>query len=252
MTDITSPTRVALITGAGQGIGRGIALQLAADGFDIAVNDIVRAEANASAVVAEVEALGRRATLSLGDVTREDDVAALVSHTVAELGRLDVVVANAGIARIQSILDTTAESWDQTFAINAKGVFLTWQAAARQFIAQGSSGKLIAAASQAAHQASGALPAYSASKFAVRGLTQAAAQEFAPYGITANSYAPGIVNTKLWEGNEETFAAIVAGIPLGRAQEPADVANLVSFLASDKSDYMTGQTLIMDGGMIFS
>jgi meso-butanediol dehydrogenase/(S,S)-butanediol dehydrogenase/diacetyl reductase len=176
----------------------------------------------------------------------------MVENTLHELGRLDVVVANAGIARIESLLDATAASWDQIFAINTKGVFLTWQAAARHMIAAGHRGKLIAAASQTAHRAAGALPAYSASKFAVRGLVQAAAQEWAPYGITANAYAPGIVNTPLWEDDRAVFDALVSTIPLGRAQEAEDVAALVSFFASHDSDYMSGQTVIMDGGMIFS
>ncbi|MGI5138103.1 SDR family oxidoreductase [Streptomyces sp. CA-106110] len=245
-------TRVALVTGGGQGIGRGIALRLAQDGFNVAINDIPHSADAAESVKAEIEALGRRASLVLGDVTEPAAVSSMIDRAVSELGRLDVTVANAGIARIESILETTPESWDLTFAINAKGVFLTWQAAAKQYIAQGGGGKLIAAASQAAYRSAAGLPAYSASKWAVRGLTQAAAQEFAPHGITANSYAPGIVNTPLWKDTPEAFEALVKTIPLGRAQEPADVADLVSFFASPNSDYMTGQTVIMDGGMIFS
>ncbi|MBB5167601.1 meso-butanediol dehydrogenase/(S,S)-butanediol dehydrogenase/diacetyl reductase [Mycobacterium sp. AZCC_0083] len=225
---------------------------MAGDGFDVVVNDIAGSAEKAQAVGAQIEELGRRSVVALGDVTETDDVKALVETAATRLGRLDVAVANAGIARVESLLDATAESWDQTFAINTRGVFLTWQAAARQFIAQGTGGKLIAAASQAAHRASGDLPAYSASKFAVRGLTQAAAQALAPHGITANSYAPGIVRTALWDGAQEAFDALSSTIPLGRAQEPEDVAALVSFLASRDSDYMTGQTVISDGGMIFA
>jgi meso-butanediol dehydrogenase/(S,S)-butanediol dehydrogenase/diacetyl reductase len=245
-------SRVALVTGAGQGIGRAISLRLARDGFGVAISDIPRAEDTATAVRREIEALGRQATVVLADVTDAAQVSAMVAATVANLGRLDVTVANAGIAKIESLLDTTPESWDHMFAINVRGVFLTWQAAARQYIAQGSGGKLIGAASQVAYRAAGALPAYSASKWAVRGLTQAAAQELAQYGITVNSYAPGVVNTPLWKDTPEVFQALVQTIPLGRAQEPSDVADLVSFFASSASDYMTGQTVIMDGGMIFS
>jgi meso-butanediol dehydrogenase/(S,S)-butanediol dehydrogenase/diacetyl reductase len=245
-------TRVALVTGGGQGIGRAISLRLADDGFDVAVNDFPRAKENVAAVVSEIESRGQRAVAALGDVTDPDQIAAAFAMAVKSLGRLDVTVANAGIAPMESLLETTAESWDLTFAINTKGVFLAWQAAAKEYIAEGHGGKLIAAASQAAYRASEALPAYSASKWAVRGLTQAAAQAFARYGITANSYAPGIVNTPLWDDARDAFDALVSTIPLGRAQEPTDVAELVSFFASKNSDYMTGQTVIMDGGMIFS
>ncbi|MFD8340615.1 SDR family oxidoreductase [Streptomyces solisilvae] len=246
-------SRVVLVTGAGQGIGRAIALRLARDGFNVAISDLPQAEEAAADACKEIEALGRRATLALADVSRADEVAAMVATAVSDLGRIDVTVANAGVAKMEPLLDTTQESWDSTFAVNARGVFLTWQAAARQYIAQGHGGKLIGAASQAAYRAAGALPAYSASKWAVRGLTQAAAQEFAPHGITVNSYAPGVVQTPLWkEVPEEVFEALVAAIPLGRAQQPDDVADLVSFFASPAADYMTGQTVIMDGGTTFS
>ncbi|MFJ9543825.1 SDR family oxidoreductase [Streptomyces sp. NPDC101225] len=245
-------SRVALVTGAGQGIGRAIALRLASDGFDVAISDLPRAEESAFTLRKDIEALGRRATFAPADVSKAADVSAMVATVVSDLGRLDVTVANAGVAKMEPLLDTTPESWDLTFAVNTRGVFLTWQAAARQYIAQGHGGKLIGAASQAAYRAAGALPAYSASKWAVRGLTQAAAQEFAPHGIKVNSYAPGIVDTPLWREVPEVFEALVATIPLGRAQQPTDVADLVSFFASPAADYMTGQTVIMDGGMIFS
>lgn len=251
MTD-SAVTRVALVTGAGQGIGRAIALRLAEDGLDVAVNDITRSADQVGQVVKEIEALGRRGVAVLADVTKPEEIGAAVTIAARELGRLDVTVANAGIARVEAFLDLEADSWDQTFAINAKGVFLTWQAAARQYIAEGHGGKLIGAASQAAYRPSPDLPAYSVSKWAVRGLTQTVAQALATYGITANSYAPGIVNTPLWDGARDAFDALASKIPLGRAQEPTDVADLVSFFASSKSDYMTGQTVIMDGGMLFS
>src|SRR5262249_8376583 len=152
----------------------------------------------------------------------------------------------------EGFLGTKGGSGHQTFAKNQRGLFLGGEDAARQYIAEGHGGKLIAAASQAAYRPSPDLPAYSVSKWAVRGLTQTVAQALATYGITANSYAPGIVNTPLWDGARDAFDALASKIPLGRAQEPTDVADLGSFFASSKSDYMTGQTIIMDGGMLFS
>jgi meso-butanediol dehydrogenase / (S,S)-butanediol dehydrogenase / diacetyl reductase len=245
-------TRVALVTGAGQGIGRGIALRLASDGFDIAVNDIPQSAAKAEAVAAEIRSLGRKAAVALADVTVPEQINAAVASTVEELGALGVTVANAGIARVDSLLDLSVEAWDRMFTINVRGVFLTYQAAARQYIKQGTGGKIIGAASQVAYRAAGGFAAYSSSKFAVRGLTQAAAQEWAPHGITVNAYAPGVVDTALWDTAKDIQTSLIASIPVGRLQTPQDVGALVSFLASSDSDYMTGQTLISDGGMIFS
>ncbi len=244
--------RVALVTGAGQGIGRAIALQLAADGFDIAINDISKSGEKAEAVASEIRALGRKSAVVLADVTQASQIAKAFQDAVDHLGNLSVAVANAGIARVESLLDLSPEAWDRMFEINVRGVFLTYQAAARQFIKQGTGGKIIGAASQVAHRAAGGFAAYSSSKFAVRGLTQAAAQEWAAHGITVNSYAPGVVDTALWDTAKEIQTSLVASIPLGRLQSPQDVGNTVSFLASSKSDYMTGQTKIPDGGMVFA
>src|SRR5215831_15586717 len=146
----SAATRVALVTGAGQGIGRAIALRLAEDGFDVAVNDITRSAEHVGQVVKEIEARGRRGVAGRGGVAKPEEIGAAGATAARELGRLDVTVANAGIARMEGFLELEADSWDQTFAINTKGVFLTWQAAARQYIAEGHGGKLIAAASQAA------------------------------------------------------------------------------------------------------
>jgi meso-butanediol dehydrogenase/(S,S)-butanediol dehydrogenase/diacetyl reductase len=255
---------VALVTGAAQGIGRAIALRLARDGFDLAVNDIDRNRADLDTLVAEIEQVGRRAVAAIADVSDAAQVATMVATAVQTLGRLDVTVANAGIARVERLLDASSQDWDRVFAVNARGVFLTYQAAARQYIRQGWGGKLIGASSQAGHRGASLLASYSATKFAVRGLTQAAAQEWAEFAITVNAYAPGIVDTPLWEQTDrqfgeltgkkpgETFKELIDAIPLGRAQTPEDVAALVSFLASVDSNYMTGQTVLMDGGVVFS
>ena len=256
--------RVALITGGARGIGRGIALRLAADGFDVAVADLPGMGGEADAVAEEIRAEGRRATALDVDVADAGQVDEMVVATVRDLGSLDVMVANAGIAQVAPLLDISAEDFDRLMAVNLRGVFLCYNAAARQMIAQGGGGKIIGAASIAAHKGFAMLGHYSASKWAVRGLTQAAAQEWAPHGITVNAYCPGIVGTKMWEYIDEKLAeaqGLQKGealakfselITLGRVETPEDVASFVSYLASHDADYMTGQSVMIDGGVLFA
>jgi meso-butanediol dehydrogenase/(S,S)-butanediol dehydrogenase/diacetyl reductase len=257
-------TRTALVTGAARGIGEGIALRLCADGLDIAVADLPSMRAQADGVVDEIRAQGRRAVAIDVEVSDPRQVDAMVQTTVKELGRLDVMVANAGIVDVAPMLDVSLTAFDRVMSVNVRGVFLCYAAAARQMIKQGSGGKIIGAASVAAHKGAAMLGPYSASKWAVRGLTQAAAQEWAEHGITVNAYCPGIVGTKMWdlidqkltEASGEPKGAALARyseqITLGRVQTPADVAAFVSYLASVDSDYMTGQSVIIDGGMQFA
>lgn len=256
--------RVALVTGAAQGIGRSIALRLAADGLNVAVNDVGNNLDGLEMIAGEIRDEGRRASIFVADISNSDEVETMVRSVVGELGRLDVMVANAGINQVKPLLDITSEDFDQIMAVNARGVFLCYQAAARQMISEGSGGKIIGAASIAAYKSSPLLGAYSTSKWAVRGLTQVAAQEWAQYGITVNAYCPGIVGTAMWERLDEelgkhfglekgeTFKQYSERISLGRVEEPEDVASLVSYLASKDSDYMTGQSIIIDGGVVFS
>jgi meso-butanediol dehydrogenase/(S,S)-butanediol dehydrogenase/diacetyl reductase len=258
----SNDARVALVTGAGAGIGRAIALRLAADGFDVVVNDINPAAA--ATVADEVRNAGRRAIDVCGDVSSKEFVDDLVARTAAELGSLDVLVANAGINIIKPFVDFTEQDLRKIFEINVFGVFYCVQAAARQMIAQGRGGKIINAASAGGKRGYELLGAYSATKFATVSITQTAALEFAKHGITVNAYCPGAVDTDMWEMIDETIGGInqvakgetvkarIAKIPLGRMALPDDVAKLVSFLASDKSDYMTGQSLVLDGGVILS
>jgi meso-butanediol dehydrogenase/(S,S)-butanediol dehydrogenase/diacetyl reductase len=174
------------------------------------------------------------------------------------------MVANAGISQVIPLLDLPVEDWDRMMAVNARGVFLCYRAAAKQMIKQGNGGKIIGAASNVAHRAFALLSHYSASKWAVRGLTQGAAMEWAQYGITVNAYCPGIVGTSMWDLIDERLAeheGLRKGqaiekylnlIHLGRVSIPEDVAAFVSYLASPDSDYMTGQSVMIDGGIQFA
>ncbi|MCT6516661.1 MULTISPECIES: acetoin reductase [Enterobacterales] len=253
--------KVILVTGAAQGIGRGIALRLAKDGADIALVDL-KADKLAD-VAKEIEALGRKTTIFTADISQRDDVFAAVEHAEKTLGGFDVMINNAGIAQVKPLADVTPEDMDRIFKINVNGTMWGIQAAAEKFKARGHKGKIINASSIAGHDGFAMLGVYSATKFAVRALTQAAAKEYASAGITVNAYCPGIVGTDMWVEIDERFSEItgapkgetykkyVEGIALGRAQTPNDVAALVAFLSSDDSDYITGQAILTDGGIVY-
>ena len=253
--------KVALVTGAARGIGRGIALRLARDGADIALVDL-RPEGIAE-VAAEIVGLGRKATTYVADVSNRAEVFEAVDHAVSALGGLDIIVNNAGIASVGPISDITPEEAARVWAINVNGVLWGIQAAAATFRQLGRRGKIINASSIAGHDGFGMLGVYSASKFAVRGLTQAAAKEYAADGITVNAYCPGVVGTDMWVEIDKRFAALtgaaegetygkfVGGIALGRAETPDDVAGFVSYLAGPDADYMTGQAGLIDGGLVY-
>jgi meso-butanediol dehydrogenase / (S,S)-butanediol dehydrogenase / diacetyl reductase len=258
-----TPERSALVTGAARGIGRAIAERLIADGLAVSVADLPSSQTEVDEVVA---ALGGK-DVALGvtvDVTKADSVDEAVTAHVRHFGGLDVMVANAGIAVTAPLLETTADQWQLALDVNLKGVFHCYQSAARQMIAQGRGGRLIGAASVAAHRGGKWQGAYSAAKFGVRGLSQSVAQELAPHQITVNVYSPGVVHTPMWEGIDaemtrrrgtelgSEMAGMVAGIPLGRLETPVDVAGVVAFLASPDADYITGQSIVVDGGMWFS
>ncbi|KAI0261213.1 hypothetical protein BC834DRAFT_972813 [Gloeopeniophorella convolvens] len=250
---------VALVTGASQGIGRSIALRLALDGYDIALNDIPMREAQLATTAAEVAARGRRAHCVLADVSDERQVEAMVGDVVLALGGLDVMVANAGISMMKSFIDTTADDLDRVLAVNLRGTFLCYKYAAKHMIAQARGGRIIGACSGTGKQGQASLGAYSASKFGIRALTQCAALEFGKHGITVNAYAPGPVKTAMWDDLE-----VGIGSPPGVLEEelsrtaavgyvavPDDIAGLVSFLASKESHLITGQAINIDGGRHF-
>lgn len=253
--------KVALVTGAGQGIGKAIALRLAHDGADIALVDLH--EEKVSIVAKEIEQIGRKATAITADVTDRDQVYAAINTTESELGGFDIIVNNAGIAQVAPLAEVEPESVRQIFAVNVEGVLWGIQAAAKKFIERGVKGKIINASSIAGHDGFAMLGVYCATKFAVRALTQTAAKEYASRGITVNAYCPGVVGTDMWVTIDERFAELtgaekgatfdkfVAGIALGRAQTPEDVANFVSFLSGPDSDYMTGQAVLIDGGIVY-
>ena len=257
------PNRSALVTGAAGGIGRAISERLVADGFAVSVADLSSSADQLEALVASLG--GPDVALGLlVDVTEAASVEAAVATHVGHFGGLDVMVANAGIAVTVPLLEITAKQWQLTMDVNVKGVLHCYQSAARQMITQGRGGRLIGAASVAAHRGGKWQSAYSASKFAVRGMSQSVAQELAEHQITVNVYSPGVVHTPMWEGIDaemsrrrgtqlgSEMAGMVAGIPLGRLELPTDVAGVVAFLASPEAAYITGQSIVVDGGMWFS
>lgn len=258
---MTTERRSAIVTGSAQGIGRGIAERLAKDGLAVTLADLA---SNADALTEATEAIARDGGVcraAFVDVTLADQVEKAVADHVAAFGGLDVMVANAGVTLIAKFIDTTPEVFDRTIDINLKGVFHCYMAAAKRMIAQGCGGRLIAACSISGHKGGDWVSAYVASKFAVRGLTQSVALELAPHGITANVYSPGMIDTPMQQDIDRMvteregtprgsqIAKLTATIPMGRFAKPVDVANVVSFLASEDSSYMTGQSLVVDGGI---
>ncbi|KAM5542608.1 hypothetical protein V8D89_003569 [Ganoderma adspersum] len=250
--------RIAIITGAAQGIGEAIALRLADDGIDVVLNDLSTKSDALDGVVKAVQAKGRRAIAVLGDAMIEADVIALVDKAVEEFGGLDIMVANAGIGKLLSLVDMTVDVWDHIMCVNVRSVMLAYKHAARQMIKQGRGGRIVGAASMAGKKGFATLPVYCASKFAVRGLTQSAALELAEHKITVNSYAPGVITTALTQhpddekngGPSSTFILRAGWPPNTPTAPPSAVADLVAYIVKPEAHFVTGQCLSVDGGVV--
>ncbi len=260
--------RSVIVTGAGRGIGAAMARALAAAGGRLTIADI---DAGAAAGVAEeIRAGGGTAIPVAADVTERAEVQAMIATAVEAHGRLDVIFNNAGIAQTRPFLSITEEDWRRVMDVNGLGVLIGMQEAVKQFQSQGKTatgfgGRIVNTASIAARQGYEPLAHYSASKFAVVALTQAAARAFGRDGISANAICPGVVATDMWkvidkgfkdEGltgrDGEAFDTFSAGILLGRPSVAEDLAGVAVFLAAPASDYMTGQSLVVDGGMVLT
>ena len=254
--------KVAIVTGGGQGMGRAVCLRFGQEGATVVVADYNHLQAEQ--VAAEIGSAGGQAFAVRCDVTREEDVRGLVETVVARAGQIDVLVNNAGVGQIKPLAEITRKDWDFVFDVNVKGLFFVLQAVAGQMVKQGRGGKIVNLASQAGRRGEALVAHYCASKAAVISITQSAAMALAPNRINVNAMAPGVMDTPFWVEVDKQFAAIqglpigepkrraVASIPWGRIGRPDDVAGLATFLASDDSEYVTGQTINVDGGTVMS
>jgi NAD(P)-dependent dehydrogenase (short-subunit alcohol dehydrogenase family) len=247
--------RIAVVTGAGRGIGQAICERYVQEGAFVFVTDVDVARAQAVA-----SALGKQAAALSLDVTRQDSIDAMIQAVVAQQGRLDILVNNAGIFDLAPIVEITRESYRRVFAVNVEGLLFTLQAAARQMIAQGHGGKIINFASQAGRRGEALVAVYCASKAAVISLTQSAGLDLIKHGINVNAIAPGVVDADHWDHVDslfEKYEGLAPGekkrrvgeaVPFGRMARPDEIGGLATFLASSDADYIVAQTYNIDGG----
>jgi len=245
--------KVAIITGARRGMGKSHAIKLAKAGAKVVVADISLEDCQK--VVDEIKKSGGEAMAVKCDVTKKAEVDEMVQMAVKKWGKVDILVNNAGICQFKPFLELTEEEWDRTIDINLKGYFLCAQAAAKEMIKQ-KSGVIINIASVAMGQQGIGFPNiahYCASKGGIVGMTEALAVELAPYNIRANAISPGMIETPMIDPvkqDPKTMEAMLARVPMRRVGKPEEVSNLVLFLASDESSYMTGSTVVIDGGWL--
>jgi len=241
--------KVALVTGAQQGIGRAIALAMAGEGADVGVNFLDDAAA-AERVATEVRRLGRKATTVRADVGRAEDIAAMLAAVTAAIGPPDILVNNAGVFPRSPFLELTEREWDHVLGVNLKGGFLCAQAAARAMVAAGRPGAIVNISSSAVRGDPRGVH-YSASKAGVIGLTRAMALALAPHRIRVNAIAPGLTDTAQprYGNTEEQIAARALEVPLGRMAQPEEIARVAVFLASDEASAMTGAVVHANGGV---
>ena len=246
--------KTALVTGAGQGIGRAIALAVARDGAQVAVLDVVKE--NAEAVRREIEALGVKGLALVVDLRRRAEVERAIAELIAQWGQLDIVVNNAGWDRMQPFLESEEDTWDKIIGINFKGTLYVLKAALPPMIQRAAGGRVITIASDAGRVGSSNEAVYAGTKGALIAFSKTIAREVARHGITVNVVCPGITETALLQGmreespkNARVIEAIGRAIPLGRTGQPEDIAAAVAFLASPEANYITGQTLSVSGGL---
>ncbi|MFM0735841.1 L-iditol 2-dehydrogenase [Paraburkholderia xenovorans] len=249
--------KVAILTGAASGIGEAVAQRYLNEGARVALVDVKPADSFGGALLAEY---GERVLTIGADVTRRDDIERIVAGTLARFGRIDILFNNAALFDMRPILDESWDVFDRLFAVNVKGMFFLMQAVARQMVEQGEGGKIINMSSQAGRRGEALVSHYCATKAAVLSYTQSAALALAPHKINVNGIAPGVVDTPMWKDVDALFARyenrplgekkrlVGEAVPLGRMGVPDDLTGAALFLASADADYITAQTLNVDGG----
>lgn len=239
--------KTAIVTGAGRGLGKGIALKLASEGANVIAADMSRETASETA--GEISAFGGTARAFAVNIASQEEVQAMMDFTMDAFGTLDIIVNNAGINRDAMLHKMTAEQWDQVIAVNLTGTFYCIQCAARIMREKGKGA--IINISSASWLGNVGQANYAASKAGVIGLTKTACRELAKKGITCNAICPGFIDTDMTRGvPEKVWDAMIGKIPMGRAGSPADVANMAAFLACEEASYITGEVINVGGGMI--